>query len=177
MEINPSDVYYIKLGRGGKWEHESIKENQILKFGYSKISHELCLRGEWDEIREDVIWITFHANLLWWCFSKPEITTIERDKKIRPVIDKWRCTDINDYELRTDRLRGSLVSIQAFRGTICSVKDAEYVINKINGKTPDYVEKAHKTLRKLSNRLEEVIKHLDWKDFEILIDLIFRQAG
>ncbi|MBA7532258.1 hypothetical protein ES705_24484 [subsurface metagenome] len=93
------------------------------------------------------------------------------------MIDKWSCTDVNGYELRTDRLRGSLVSIQAFQGTICSVKDAEYVINKINGKTPDYVEKAHKTLRKLSNRLEEVIKHLDWKDFEILIDLIFRQAG
>ena len=176
MEIKPSDVYYIKLGRGGKWEHESIKENQILKFGYSKISHELCLRGEWDEIREDwkksrendgavtrdinqirkfyeagedVLWITFYANLLWWCFSKPEITSIDKNEKIRPVIDKWKCTDVNGNELRTDRLRGSLVSIQGFRGTICSVKDAEYIIDKINGKTPTYVEEAHKTLRKL----------------------------
>lgn len=204
MEINPSNVYYIKLGRGGKWEQESIKEKQILKFGYSKISHDLCLRGEWDKIREDwkkrrehdgaltrdinqvrkfyeagenTLWITFHANLLWWCFSKPDISTTERNKKTRPVIGKWNCTDIKGNELRTDRLRGSLVSIQAFRGTICSVKDAEYVVNKINGKTPEYVEKAHKTLQKLSSRLEEVIRHLDWKDFEILIDLIFRQAG
>jgi len=204
MEIKPSKVYYIKLGRGGKWEHESIKKNQTLKFGYSKISHDLCLRGEWDEVREDlrkrkdnegaitrdinqvkifynaeenVLWITFHANLMWWCFSKPEITSIDKNKKIRPVIDKWKCTDVNGNELRTDRLRGSLVSIQGFRGTICSVKDAKYVINKINGKTPDYVEKAHETLQKLIDRLEKVIKHLDWKDFEILMDLIFRQAG
>ena len=204
MEIKPSKVYYIKLGRGGKWEHESIKKNQTLKFGYSKISHNLCLRGEWDKVKEelrkrkdskgaitrdinqvkkfyeaeeDVLWITFHANLMWWCFSKPEITSIDKNKKIRPVIDKWKCTDIDGNELRTDRLRGSLVSIQGFRGTICSVKDAQYVINKINGKTPPHVEEAHKTLRELVDRLEKVIKHLDPKDFEILIDLIFRQAG
>jgi len=175
-----------------------------LKFGYSKISHNLCLRGEWGKVKEelrkrkdskgaitrdinqvkkfyeaeeDVLWITFHANLMWWCFSKPEITSIDNNKKIRPVIDKWKCTDIDGNELRTDRLRGSLVSIQGFRGTICSVKDAQYVINKINGKTPPHVEEAHKTLRELVDRLEKVIKHLDPKDFEILIDLIFRQAG
>jgi len=204
MEIKTSKVYYIKLGRGGKWEHESIKENQTLKFGYNKISHDLCLRGEWDEVREDlrkrkdnegaitrdinqvkifykadenVLWITFHANFMWWCFSKPEITSIDKNKKIRPVIDKWKCTDVNGNELRTDRLRGSLVSIQGFRGTICSVKDAKYVINKINGKTPPHVEEAHKALRDLVDRLEKVIKYLNPKDFEILIDLIFRQAG
>ena len=204
MKISPSKVLYIKLGRGGAWEHECIYETQKLRIGYSEIPHELCIHGEWDKVAEickkfrsdsgtitrdisqirsfyeageDVLWITFHVNLLWWCFSKCEVTNKPDNTKIRPVIDKWKCIDIFGNELRTDRLRGSLVSIQGFRGTICSVRDSEYIINKINGITPKEVEETENILLELENKLEMLIRKLHWKDFEILIDLIFRQAG
>lgn len=204
MKINPSQVLYIKLGRGGKWEHECIYNTQKLRIGYNEIPHNLCVHGKWDEAAEfcknfrsdlgaitrdinqvrnfyeageDALWITFHANLLWWCFSKCEITKNSDNSKVRPVIDKWKCIDINGNELRIDRLRGSLVSIQGFRGTICSVKDSRYIINKINGIIPKEIKEAENNLIELENKLEVLIKRLHWKDFEILIDLIFHQAG
>jgi len=93
------------------------------------------------------------------------------------VINKWQCTDIHDKKLQLDRLRGSLVSIQRFRGTICYVKDSAYLINKINGLMPKEVKETEINLIELENKLETLIKRLHWKDFEILIDLIFRQAG
>ncbi len=204
MTISASKVLYIKLGRGGKWEHECIYKTQNLKIGYKEISHKDCIRGEWDKVEkdwkvgdlnpgsitrhinqlkyfyeagEDALWITFHANLLWWGFSKQELTVELDNTKVRPIIDKWNCKDINGDDLRTDRLRGSLVSIQGFRGTICSVRDSEYVINKINGKESKDVKEVQNSLSELETKLETLIKGLQWEDFEILMDLIFRQAG
>lgn len=204
MKINPSKVFYIKLGRGGSWEHECIYKTQTLRIGYNEIPHNLCIRGEWDKVREicknfrsnsgaitrdinqvknfyeageNILWITFHATLLWWCFSKCDITNNPDNSKSRPVINKWQCTDIYGNKLRLDRLRGNLVSIQGFRGTICSVKDSPYLINKINGFMPKEVKETEDNLIELENKLETLIKRLHWKDFEILIDLIFRQAG
>lgn len=203
-KINPDEALYIKLGSSGEWEHECIYENQTLRLGYMEVDHDECLRGEWDkvaeqcksfrsdagvikrdvnqirkfyEVGEDILWVTFHANRLWWCFSKPVVTQLSDKTKIRPIIGRWKCTDIEGHTLRMDQLSGSLVSMQAFRGTICSVHESDYLINKINGAIPKQVKEAQVAFSKLVNRLEKVIQNLHWKDFEILIDLIFRQAG
>lgn len=204
MKVNPSKALYIKLGSSGQWERECIYETQTLRLGYTEINHDICLRGEWDkaagecarfrsdtgaitrdvnqirkfyEAGEDVLWVTFHANMLWWCFSRPEVTQLPDKTKVRPVIDKWRCTDIKRHPLQMDLLSGSLLSMQGFRGTICSVHEFKYLVNKINGTMPKEVEEAQITLSELENKLEVIIRDLHWKDFEILIDLIFRQAG
>jgi len=50
--IVPASVRYIKLGRGGMWEAECIRDG-ILRFGYGSgdpISMELCKGKRWDEI-------------------------------------------------------------------------------------------------------------------------------
>jgi hypothetical protein len=204
MKINPSKALYIKLGSSGEWEPECIYKNQTLRLGYIEVDHDICLRGEWDEVAEqlkpirsdvgaitrdvnqirnfyeaekDVLWVTFHANLLWWCFSMPEVTQLPNKTKVRPVIDKWSCTDVKGHNLQMDQLSGSLLSMQGFRGTICSVREFRYIVNKINGNMPKEVEEAQVSLLKLENKLEVIIQNLHWKDFEILIDLIFRQAG
>lgn len=97
-------LYIKLGSKDDKWENGCIHEKQILKLGYKEINHELCLRGEeWEtkvkeecknfrrsnvgaatrdvnqirwfyEAKKDVLWITFHANMLWWCFSTPEVT-------------------------------------------------------------------------------------------------------
>jgi hypothetical protein len=203
-KISPSEALYIKLGSSGEWEHQCVRETQTLRLGYSEVDHDICLRREWDKVKkqcksfrsdeaaatrdvhqirkfyeagEDVLWVTFYANKLWWCFSKPEVTQLEDQTKSRPVIGKWQCTNIEEHPLRMDQLSGSLISMQAFRGTICSVREFDYLIKKINGIIPKRVEEAQGTLSTLENKLEKIIQDLHWKDFEILIDLIFRQAG
>ena len=204
MKVNPSEALYIKLGSSGQWEHECIYETQSLRLGYIEVDHEICLRGEWDKVAEqckpfrsdagaitrdvkqirefyeageDILWVTFHANKLWWCFSRSKVTKLPDKTKVRPAIDKWRCTDIKGDTLQMDQLSGGLLSMQGFRGTICSVHEFKYLVNKINGTMPKEVEEAQATLSDLENKLEEVIRLLHPKDFEILIDLIFRETG
>lgn len=129
------------------------------------------------EADESVLWVTFFGDLLYWCFSKPEVTLLPDGSKTRPAIGRWRSADIKDRPLQKDQLSGKLLSMQGFRGTICSVKEFEYLIQKINGHTPKEVEEAQAALSKLEEKIEMVIQRLHWKDFEVLIDLIFRQAG
>lgn len=202
--INPSRVLYIKLGNKGMWEHECIYETNKLKLGYREVPHDSCLNKNWHEVAEslkkirsskgaitrdvnqikefyetgeDVLWITFHENCLWWCFSTPEVTLELDNRKTRPVVEKWCSTDIKGIKLTYDRLRGSLVSIQGYQGTICSVRDSNYIIDKINNKTDPDLEKMEVTYQELKHYIIKLIKRMHPDDFEILIDLIFRQAG
>lgn len=202
--IQPSKALYIKLGQGGVWERGCITRDQTLRLGYRETPHDLCLRGKWDEVREEykalrkdigaatrdsnqirlfyesdetVLWITFFGDRMFWCFSKPEITLLEDKSKTRPVIGRWCSTDINENPLQKNQLSGRLLSTEGFRGTICSVKEIDYVVQRINGKPPREIAKAKEALSALQQKIETLICGLHWKDFEILIDLIFRQAG
>ncbi len=98
--IIPEKFRYINLGRGGCWVQPAFERSE-LHFGYSTVSHDLCLQGDWDavvqtlieggrnlrtardgarEIRDfytlgsDCLWITFADGHLWWAFAEPEVT-------------------------------------------------------------------------------------------------------
>ena len=129
------------------------------------------------EENDQTLWITFYANKLWWCFSKPNITLNADKTKTRPVIGKWSDRDIKGKLLSADTISGKLLKTQGFRGTICSVPEEKYALAKINGEQMNEVVEVEFALNILKEKLSELIKHLQWKDFETLIDLIFRQAG
>lgn len=204
--VKPAKALFIKLGKAGIWERDCLTREQTLRLGYAEVPHDLCLGGAWQQAAEDfksgspnmaaatvtnhmnqvrlfyesgddVLWVTFFGDLLWWCFSRPEIVQLPDGTKIRPAIDRWRSADILDRPLSTARLSGKLLSMQGFRGTICTVDAFEYLVNKINGVEPEEVRGASQALLELERRLEELIRRLHWRDFEILVDLIFRQAG
>jgi hypothetical protein len=202
--IRPSQALYIKLGQGGAWESQCINETQTLRLGYQEASHQLCLKGDWvtvqqelkairkdtgaatrdtNQIRlfyesdETVLWVTFFGDLLYWCFSKPKIALLADQSKTRPVLGQWRSTDVIGQPLQKNQLSGKLTSMEGFRGTICSVKEFDYLVNKINGKLSAETQEAVKALAILEQKIEILIRSLHWKDFEILVDLIFRQAG
>lgn len=126
---------------------------------------------------EQTLWITFYANKLWWCFSKPEITFLPDKTKARPVISKWSDKDINNSVLLTGNISGGLLKTQGFRGTICSVEEAKYALAKINNEQPKEVVEVENAFSELKSKLSVLIKKLQSKDFETLVDLIFRQAG
>lgn len=201
--IKPDEVLYIKLGRNGMWEEDCIK-NGTLRLGYRETPHKPCLEKKWNSIQkerqaarrnkgaatsdtnqirsfyeadENVLWITFWKGRLYWCFSKPEVIQLDDKSKVRPVIGAWNCCDIKNSPLSMSQLSGKLLSMQGFQGTICSVREAEYLINKINGIQPKAVKEAEDALFQLAQKVESVICTLTWRDFELLIDLIFRQAG
>ena len=126
---------------------------------------------------EDVLWITFHNNKLYWCFSENKIF-LQKDKtKIRKVIGKWSCKDLKGKILFLDNISGRLSKVQGFRGTICSVSDNDYLIKKIKGEQLIEIKEVEESFRKLKDKLILLIKKLNPKDFEILVDLIFRSGG
>jgi hypothetical protein len=205
MKISPNSALYIKLGSGGKHEHDCIELNHTLWLGYHEVPHELCTRGEWEEAKavfmrkedadpgaatrhinqirafyeagEDVLWVTFYKNRLWWCFAQAGVTLLPDGSKTRHTQDGWRSTDIHGKPLDMGRLSGKLLSMQGFRGTICSVREFDYLICKINSEHSPVEQAALDARDALLQALEEIIKRLDWKEFEGLTDLIFRGAG
>lgn len=206
-KISAENVLFIKLGPGGDFEKDCIKEKTLM-LGYSEVDHELCKKGDWEKVKkiflekkcsssvatnhmnqikqfytadEKTLWITFHANNLWWCFSKPEITICsdetETITKTRPVIGEWSNKDTDGKPLSFDRLSGKLLKTQGYRGTICKVEAKDYLINKINGTPSEKLKNVIDSKSCLENNLIELIKDLSWQDFEILVDLIFRNGG
>jgi len=195
---------FIKLGAGGEFVEECMEKN-ILKIGYNDADHDLCLQGKWQKIKdyfvnkrsfqngvatfhvnqikyfyeegEGVLWITFHNNKLYWCFSENKIF-LQKDKtKIRKVIGKWSCRDLKGKILFLDNISGRLSKVQGFRGTICSISDNDYLIKKIKGEQLIEIKEVEESFRKLKDKLILLIKKLNPKDFEILVDLIFRSGG
>jgi hypothetical protein len=162
MEINPTGALYIKLGEGGKWERECIEEQQTLRIGFEEVPHSLCSEGNWVEVAallgqgrwarvasgftnqirlfyeagRDVLWITFCAARLWWCFSEPGVTLLPDGSKTRAVVGRWMSCDVQGRQLDTARLSGRLVMLQRYQGTICSVghERLEYLARKINSR-------------------------------------------
>jgi hypothetical protein len=125
-----------------------------------------------------VVWITFYGRKMFWCFSDPNVE-LDRDSisKVRKVIGKWNCKTLKGELLSEDKLSGTLTATKGFRDTICMVKEHDYVVNKINDRISLEIEAVRKAEQDFVEKLTKIIKRLHWKDFEVLVDLIFRQAG
>src|ERR1700722_19418413 len=123
--IKPDDIYFIKLGEKGKWEEECLFKNPSIRLGYHEIPHDLCMSGQWENVRkiyitpdkqdgqathhknqvqkfytasENVMWITFYSGKLYWAFAESEVIVLEDKSKIRRVRGKWNCTSIHGDE-------------------------------------------------------------------------------
>lgn len=202
--IAAKDAFFIKLGSGGEWAASCIKDD-LVRLSYHQQPHALCEAGDWDAIREtfdpstdrgavtrhlmqlrqfyeaseDTIWITFHSDRLWWCTSsaKVEPHSSGDGSRVRQVCGHWRDSDIHDSPLLKGNLSGKLLAVQGFQGTICRVKESDYLLHKINGTFEPHVENAQQARASLISALVPIIKNLHPDDLEILADLIFRQGG
>lgn len=203
-EILPKKILFIKLGASGSFEKECI-DNNIVKLSYDTVDHELCIAGDWNKVREyfmkieksnkqvasshtnqikyfyeesnSTLWITFYQAKLWYCFADTEIKLNDDGTKERKVIGRWRCDDINGNTLFTQALSGRFTKVQGFRGTICNVQEADYLLHKINNTSSNELKLVEKNIAELKKSLIDLIKKLNPKDFEIFVDLIFRASG
>jgi len=126
------------------------------------------------------LWITFIGETLFWGFLTP--IPPERhpdgDGVWRSLAGGgWRSTDLAGEELTKDRLSGALTQIAAYRGTTCDVKEARYVVRRINGEKTPQVERALDARRAMKASVLELIRLLGPQDFETLVDLVFSTSG
>jgi hypothetical protein len=116
---------------------------------------------------------------LWWC--RVAETGIEEDgiSKYRKIVGEWSHCDFEGTSLLINQIPGRLSKIQRFSGTICGlgaseVDDLRRLLN--NQPTPAF-QSISSTKANLIEQVERGLSMLHWKDFEILVDLIFRNAG
>lgn len=205
-KIEPTDARFIKLGRKGSWEKSCIEANPgTIRLGFNNPLHHECIRGEWDTVHdywlnskkktpgkateitnqikdfytldESTLWVTFYRRQLYWCFAQPDVRQDDDGTRSRETISGWRCKSVGGGTLSVETLSGTLTKTQGFRGTICSLDAFDYLTHRLNDELLPEVETAQKRLKKLEATLAELIRSLNWKDFELLCDLIFSNAG
>lgn len=203
-KITPETALYIKLGRNGSWEEECVKTG-IIRFGYKETPFDAAIAGDWEAVKqywlsrrttagaatrdvsqirnyfeadENVLWITFYAGRLWWCFAKPGVINHTDGKgSYRETVNGWSDKDIDGRALNNETISGNLLRVQAFRGTVCEVRDFEYLVRKINASTLPQVEAAAQAQSEMIKKIVPLIKLLSWQDFELLVDLVFASSG
>lgn len=197
-------VRYIKLGPAGSWLHHCLS-NDLIELGHSAISHEVASAGDWDEaeriyrsegatpgkakdfVREirdfytlgaDDIWITIGNGRLWWGRAGPDVTPLDesgRGRRVRGIqwSDHSRKGDLLDLVSLSTRL----TKVAAYRQTICRVEAQDYLLRRIEGIEQPAVERAREARAAIIASALELIGDLDWRDFEVMVGLIFAQSG
>jgi hypothetical protein len=197
---------FIKLGAKGKWEQYCIESTPgTIRLGFINPHHEACLAGEWEAVTEfmlterkktkgkateitnqvrdfytldeSTIWITFYRRQLYWCVASPRVVELDDGSRIRETIGGWKNTSVRGTKLSVETLSGSLTRTQGFRGTICSVAAIEYLKLRLCDEVLPEVQSALESLQMLEFSLVALIRGLNWKDFELLCDLVFANAG
>jgi hypothetical protein len=199
-------AYYIKLGRGGKWEDDSIATGK-LRLGWSKQSLEDINSDDpkrWDRIAKQLrddkgiaqvatrdlnalrdivkstpqdLWITFHEAKLWWTQLAPGPVESDDISKFRRTLHPWKDKAESGRLLVVNELPGKIARLQGFRGTACSVKEPELLKRVLSGTRSQVASEIASQRALLCERLTHAIRELHWKDFETLTDLVFRDAG
>jgi hypothetical protein len=197
-------AFYIKLGRAGAWEADSIETGK-LRLGWRGQTVEDINAGHWELIEQQLrnehqdkppgvattdlnalrniaesgpndVWITFHKAKLWWTrLTGP----VEHDgvSKYRRTATSWNDRATNGRLLVVNELPGKISQLQGFRGTTCRVQYAELLQRTLNGTRSPLATAISDQLASLAQSLTEAIQELHWKDFESLVDLVFRAAG
>jgi hypothetical protein len=200
---NFASAHYIKLGSKGRWAESSIRDG-LLRFGWDIIPLSDMHAEDWTEIRGRIqqehthkatatadtarlrdiltagpndVWITFHLSRLWWCCLDDSPVEEDDESRFRRVLGGWSDRDAKNRLLITNQLPGKIAALQGYRATVCSVHDAEALQRVIAAETSEAFDALSVARQQLVHATVAAIQHLHWKEFETLVDLIFRQAG
>ena len=203
--VEAEQAFYVKLGTGGCWAEDAIAQNKF-RVGWNWIDLSDMNERRWPAVRRQVksqlqgkrkgvvtadfnalkrviettgddLWITFHNNSLWW-------TTLKNGQLRRDTLSTYRLTaipwsnrSITGRELTISNIPGSISQLQGYRATICSVSQLDVLLRTINGDESPAANGLREQQRVLVESVAQAIQALHWKDFETLVDLIFRASG
>ena len=196
-------AFYIKLGKGGVWADDALRTGK-LRLGWEEVPLALIHAGDWDGIRRRIaqvqaskgkvttdverlrdlvttgpsdVWITFQGSRLWWGRVAEGLIEKDRTSKFRRMVESWHDANLKGEALVAGRVPGVIAQLQGFRGTVCNVKEREALRRLIAGETSPAFNSVAAARDALVDELQAAIRELHWKDFETLVDLVFRDAG
>lgn len=202
-QVRVDQAFFIKLGRGGEWEAECIK-NGILRFGWPDNPLVDVIGGNWDKIRRDLavfgkskgqltsdvnrlkditestsadIWITFHDSKMYWARLSDDPPKEDDTSKFRTTVSGWSSLDANGRSLIASQIPGVVSAVRGYRATVCKVKRPDVLQRVIRAEPSPIVDALERRKQALETEVASAIQQLHWKDFETLVDLIFRAGG
>lgn len=149
-------------------------------------THHTNQTKEFFEDKGDTLWITFEDGCLYHGFSDgSHPIPISADDKSEASSYRgmagtgWSNLDAKGNELRIETLSGKLTKTAGYRQTICALGEEEetYLRDRLAGKVSPDIESAEVAKRSLIEAMKVLIKSLTWRDFELLIELIFANSG
>ena len=100
-----------------------------------------------------------------------------RGSRLRRTRDGWHKTSLGGRPLQVPELNGALTKTAAYRMTICAVEPFDYLIRKINDEDLPEVARAKGARSGALAAIGELMRLLTWRDFELLVELVFSQSG
>ncbi len=134
------------------------------------------------ELGDDALWVTFADRHLYWCFAEPEVIPVNDPEprnwhRYRRCIGGWSRMSLSGEPLSTSSLSSALTRVAGFRQTLCTVERQDYLLRRIRGEEEPLLVKARGLRAELEAVSLEMIAGLDWRDFEIFVDLLFANGG
>ena len=115
-------------------------------------------------------WITFAEGRMWWCFTDADVipnldaAPEATGSRYRKTVSGWSDKDIMGQTLWTNTLRGSLTTTAGFRGTICRVRELDYLLRRLNGEETVATAAVRSARLTLIEVLTPLIRGLHWKE-------------
>lgn len=152
--VKVKQAFFVKLGRAGQWEKDSI-EHGLMRISWRRVP----LAG------------------LWWCRLAPGPVEEDATSKFRRTLDGWCDLDLAGRQLQIASMPGTISELQGFRGTVCKVSEVNRLQRLLNGEVSAAYHAVSHARGTLVDEVKTARAELHWKDFEVLVDLLFRQAG
>lgn len=202
-QIEIANAFYIKLGSKGIYVPHSIPAGKA-RIGYDYFTLEEINGKEWDVLKKksgpnydkkgvatrdinmlrffvestpEDVWITFHNRRLYWCRLENSPVQEDNVSRFRPVLGGWSEFNLVGRELFDNQIPGNISKKQAYRAAICRVEEVEQLRRLIGGEPSDVYQAIALAKENIAREVERGVRLLHWKDFEILVDLLFRNAG
>jgi hypothetical protein len=131
----------------------------------------------------DCLWFTIADGHLHWAFAEAGVVPVadaapDQPTRFRRVLGgAWQRHSLTGEALTTRSLSSALLRTASYRMTICKVDHQEYLLRRIRGEPDPLHREAADLQAQLVAVATRIIAQLDWRDFEILIDLILARSG
>lgn len=178
-----ADPEALQLCREGRWDEIARGWRDDGEFEPGTATNFTNQMREFFDDKGETLWVTFINDELHYGFlepSEPQRAEPGNDKdwsSFRKMHGGWRSADANGEALTRTSLPGTITKLSMFRGTSCNVADHEYLVNRINAQRSVDVVKVDEARKALLEALAVLIRRLHDRDFELLIDMAFINAG
>lgn len=165
----------------GDWQ-EAARQLNAAGRSPSGVTQGLRELREFYEQDDRCLWITFANGHLWWAFADAEVVAIANPQehgpcRYRRTLNGWHRASLTGEPLAIRSLSSSLTRVAGYRMTICAVEREDYLLRRIRGQEEPLLVEARELRASLDDVASRMIAALDWRDFEIMVELIFTRGG